>query len=126
MYTHPRRKKEKNYLDFSEEILDYIKLIVKTENFPLLWNFFFGFLAFINKDWRFLFSIQLFTVFNLSSTMNSAVYTVKQKYSQFISTILMIIIISMLFASISFIHYNDLFWSEDIQVSKLSNLDEYV
>ena len=126
MYTHPRRKKEKNYLDFSEEILDYIKLIVKTENFPLLWNFFFGFLAFINKDWRFFFSIQLFTVFNLSTTMNSAVYTVKQKYSQFISTILMIIIISMLFASISFIHYNDLFWSEDIQVSKLSNLDEYV
>ena len=41
--------------------------------------------------------------------MRSAVYTVQQKYAQFMSTILLIIIISLFFASISFIYYNSAF-----------------
>ena len=114
-FTHKRLLKQGD--DFSKEkIIDYLNIFREQEITLFLWNLIFGILGFLNDNLRFFYSIQLFTVFNLSQTMRIVIKTLEIKYTQFLATFVLIMIISLFYANLSFLYYRDFFWSEDLQV----------
>ena len=96
--------------------ISYFEFLNKSVNSRLMWNLVFGILGLCGGKFTVFYSIQLISVFYLSSTMTCAVKTMQLKFSQFAATILIIILLSLLFASLGFNYYNDLYFKEDLKV----------
>jgi len=94
----------------------YFKNLLSFFFIKFYWIFFNVVLALFVGNFRVFYSFQLISVFYLSSTMTSALDTIKQKYSQFTATILIIILISLLFASLGYNYYNNLYYNSDLEV----------
>jgi hypothetical protein len=94
---------------------DYWKLLTHDDCFPLLWNFIFGFIAVLSENNRWMYSLQLFSVFAIFPTMAIVIGAVKIRYKQFLSTALLIVIIILFYSSISFYMFRDLYFSLDLQ-----------
>jgi hypothetical protein len=105
----------------SKFISDYFKNLLSFFYIKFYWIFFNGILALFGGNFRVFYSFQLISVFYLSSTMTSALDTIKQKYSQFTATILIIILISLLFASLGYNYYNNLYYNSDLEVKYFLN-----
>lgn len=86
-----------------------------SEIFPFVWAFVFGILGFIHP---FFFSFQLFTMFNIFETMTSVLYAIRERYQQFGSTAFLLIILLLIYGSLT----NDKFnYIEETQTTICSN-----
>ena len=97
------------YREFLMEMLSF-KIIL------LLFNFFVGIIAILSFDFYFLFSLQLFIIWNFFDTMKSAIFSVKLRSSQFMSTTILLLILVLLFSSLSFYYFQKEYYSNEIDV----------
>lgn len=105
--------KRKEY-SLYEKVIHYLQLLMHKEIFPFIWNLLFGLIAMSKKDYFFIFSLQLFTIFNLFPTMQSVIYSVRVRYKQFLSAGLLITIIILFYSSISFYLLRNEFYNSDL------------
>ncbi len=87
---------------------------MRAEIFPFVWNFFFGGLALLFENLSFLFALQLFTIFNISPTMSSVLYSVRIRYKQFASTGFLLVILMLFYASVTFFFFRDELYNKEI------------
>ncbi len=102
-------------LKTSEEkvpFLDVIKFffvsIFNLEIFPFIWTFFFGIIALLSPQLNFLFSLQLFPIFNIFDTMRDVLFAVKVRYKQFISTAFLLVILILFYAALTFYYFRQM------------------
>ena len=103
---------------FAKKIITSIASVFDVTNkkiAPLTWNFTLGILVFISEDLQFLFSVQLFSVFYLFSTMRLAIYAIRLRYKAYIAVFALIIIAIIFSSSISFYFLRHLFPEEDTE-----------
>jgi len=84
-------------------------LIIDTNMFPILWNFIWVVIAISSPKAQFLYSVQLFSLFNLVPTMRTVLYAVRLRYLQFLATGLTILIIVYFFSAVGFFWLNSQF-----------------
>ena len=93
--------------------LETMKFIVESvcnlEIFCFIWTFVWGMFAVLSSNLHFLFSLQLFSIFNIFPTMRSVLFAVKVKLNQFASTGFLLVILILFYAAVTFyfFKYND-------------------
>jgi hypothetical protein len=107
-FSHSRK-----VLSFKEKLANYGQLLLHSDIFPLVWNLICGIIAILHKRNHFVYSLQLFTIFNLFPTMQSVIYSVRVRYKQFISATLLILIIILFYSSVSFYLFRNQFMNGD-------------
>ena len=90
------KKEEKTYQD-------YIEPITNGEILPFLWTFIFGFLGLF---YNFFYPFQLFTIFSISETMSSVLYSIQVRYKQFVSTAFLLVILIFFYAALTLYFFN--------------------
>ena len=93
----------------------YISILWDKDIVPLSWSLVIGILANLHPSNFYLYSLQLFPIFNLFSTMRTVIYAVQIRYRQFISTTFLIIILILVYSSLSYYFFQPEFYNEDIK-----------
>ena len=98
-----------NYIKWIEKDVTFYKLVkfvgnsmFNMEIFCFIWALFWGILAITHEKLHFLFSLQLFVIFNLFQTMQSVLLTLKARYDQFLSTAFLLVILILFYSGITF------------------------
>jgi len=99
-----------------KNIMTYVKM-TPYSTFILLWNFLIGLIATLNSSLCFLFSLQMFSIFTLFDTMMNVLIAVKLKYEQFLSTGVLILILTQFYSLISIFYFKDNYQDSDLNVS---------
>lgn len=102
-------------ISLTTRIKKYMDLLFEKEIFPLVWIFAFGVLALLSDRYKFAYSLQLFAIFSQVPTMQTVIYSVIIRYKQFISATFVIIILMLLYSSLSFFWFRDEYYNSDIQ-----------
>ena len=102
--------KKSKVKDFHFSIFFYLKLIVfslvNTEILPFIWTLLFGVLGILTEETHFLFSLQLFPIFILFEMMRNVLDAIKTRYKQFLSVAVLIVILILFFAGITYYFFN--------------------
>ena len=99
--------KQKLDNDFKPSIYTYIQILINQEIFPFVWNLSLGLIALFNDNLRFIYSLQLFTIFNIVPTMSIVLYAVRIRYKQFLSTCFLICIIILFYSCLTFYYFRN-------------------
>jgi hypothetical protein len=100
-------------LPMSEMISNWMSLLMSKDIAPLVWNLLTGFFAIIHPSNKFIYSLQLFTIFKLVPTMQSVIYSVRVRYKQFLSAALLISILILFYSSVSFYLFRSDFYNKE-------------
>ena len=85
--------------------------------FAIYSNFILGIIALTNYNSTFLYSLQLFSMISLSSTMKMVVKAVSDKYENFATTGVLIMIIVWIFTGIAFYYVRDDYLNADLNTN---------
>ena len=99
---------------FLSKLYSYISLLGDQDIFYLVFSFFFGVIANFDKRYHFAFSLLLFPIFEFFPTMKSVTLSVQMRYQQFSYTAFLIVILILLYSSISFLYFQDSYYSVDL------------
>jgi len=104
-----------------EKLLIICEILGDNDIFPIFWNLLIGILALISYKEYWIYTIQLFSVYFIFPTMFSVILSVKERYEQFLATGLLIVIVILAYSSISFIFFNELYYSSELGVNFCSS-----
>jgi hypothetical protein len=75
------------------------------EIFPFVATLIVGIPAILINKLRFLFSLQLFPIFNIFDTIRSVLYSIQVRYKQFLSTAFLLVILILFYASVTLFYF---------------------
>jgi hypothetical protein len=87
-------------------IYNTLRSILNSKIFPLIWNFVCGVIATIDTQFNFVYALQMFSIISIFPVMKAAITSLILKYVQFLSTALLIIIICIIYGSLSIFFLN--------------------
>lgn len=106
-----------------EKLKFLILILSNSEIVPFIWNFLFGCLGLISENLQFLFSLQLFSIFNIVPTMTSVLITIRIRYNQFASTAYMLLILVFIYTAITYYNFRTILKDEnDVSFHYLRNI----
>ena len=91
-----------NYLQGNKDIYTFFLNMSNSEIFSLSWNLILGIIGISNPKYTFLYSAQLFSLISVFDTMRAIIYTIRIRWRQFLSTLLLMMITILFFTGISF------------------------
>ena len=113
-------------LSLYSKLIDYFSITFNTEIFPIFWNLVFGLLGILRSENGWIYSIQLFSITFIFPTMASVLLAVKLRYTQFLSTALLVVIFLLFYTSIAFNYFRELYYNEDLEVINFLNKGKHV
>ena len=96
---------KENFWDFFSFIFSSM---FNMEIFPFVATLLVGIPAILFKKFRFLFSLQLFPIFNIFDTIRSVLFSIKVRYKQFLSTAFLLVILILFYASVTLFYFRTL------------------
>ena len=92
-----------------ETFWDFFSFIISSmfnmEIFPFVATLIVGIPAILINKLRFLFSLQLFPIFNIFDTIRSVLYSIQVRYKQFLSTAFLLVILILFYASVTLFYF---------------------
>jgi hypothetical protein len=101
-------------MTITEKIYNLLSLLGHPNIFYLVFSFVFGLLASLRDSFQFMFSLLLFPIFDFFPTMQSVIISIQIRYQKFSYTALLIVILILLYSSISFLYFQDSYFSSDL------------
>jgi hypothetical protein len=108
---------QQNQLD----LFRFVTSFLPKSSYVIFWNFILGVIAISNHNLNFVYALQLFSIFSIFPTMRSVLTAVEDKWREFLSAGLLILILLLFYAFVSVIYFQDKFNNEDINVRILFN-----